>query len=216
MRKAWSQVNVNYVLSKSESDDDNERDSGGPRREQHLRLHAGVGTGATRPPAPVQRLRAVLPARQLRRHRRASASCPACRSTRRWAEMRTTAPRRAGPALQRAGRALPAQRVPQRAVQGSEPARAVGSNLAGGDARCSSPPRSSTCSTGTTSSWRATPSPTTAPAPRRPTAASARRPTRTSCRSPTTIPTSATAGQLIRTNNPGAPRQVQLGVRFQF
>jgi hypothetical protein len=29
-------------------------------------------------------------------------------------------------------------------------------------------------------------------------------------------PTSATNGQLIRTNNPGAPRQVQLGVRFQF
>jgi hypothetical protein len=29
-------------------------------------------------------------------------------------------------------------------------------------------------------------------------------------------PTSATFGQLIRTNNPGAPRQVQLGVRFQF
>jgi len=29
-------------------------------------------------------------------------------------------------------------------------------------------------------------------------------------------PTSATFGQLIRTNSPGAPRQVQLGVRFQF
>lgn len=29
-------------------------------------------------------------------------------------------------------------------------------------------------------------------------------------------PTSATRGQLIRTNNPGAPRQVQLGVRFEF
>jgi outer membrane receptor protein involved in Fe transport len=29
-------------------------------------------------------------------------------------------------------------------------------------------------------------------------------------------PTSATRGQLIRTNNPGAPRQVQLGLRFQF
>ena len=29
-------------------------------------------------------------------------------------------------------------------------------------------------------------------------------------------PTSATAGQLITTNIPGAPRQVQLGVRFQF
>ena len=29
-------------------------------------------------------------------------------------------------------------------------------------------------------------------------------------------PTSTTFGQLIRTNNPGAPRQVQLGVRFQF
>ena len=29
-------------------------------------------------------------------------------------------------------------------------------------------------------------------------------------------PTSATFGQLIRTNNPGAPRQVQLGVRFEF
>jgi hypothetical protein len=29
-------------------------------------------------------------------------------------------------------------------------------------------------------------------------------------------PSSATFGQLIRTNNPGAPRQVQLGVRFQF
>lgn len=29
-------------------------------------------------------------------------------------------------------------------------------------------------------------------------------------------PTSATAGQLITTNNPGAPRQLQLGVRFQF
>ena len=30
------------------------------------------------------------------------------------------------------------------------------------------------------------------------------------------IPTSATFGQLIRTNNPGAPRQVQLGLRFLF
>ena len=30
------------------------------------------------------------------------------------------------------------------------------------------------------------------------------------------VPTSSTFGQLIRTNNPGAPRQVQLGVRFQF
>ena len=30
------------------------------------------------------------------------------------------------------------------------------------------------------------------------------------------VPTSATFGQLIRTNNPGAPRQVQLGVRFEF
>jgi hypothetical protein len=29
-------------------------------------------------------------------------------------------------------------------------------------------------------------------------------------------PTSATVGRLITTNNPGAPRQVQLGVRFQF
>jgi hypothetical protein len=29
-------------------------------------------------------------------------------------------------------------------------------------------------------------------------------------------PTSATLGQLIRTNNPGAPRQVQFGVRYQF
>jgi hypothetical protein len=29
-------------------------------------------------------------------------------------------------------------------------------------------------------------------------------------------PNSATNGQLIRTNNPGAPRQLQLGVRFQF
>ena len=30
------------------------------------------------------------------------------------------------------------------------------------------------------------------------------------------VPTSATSGQLIRTNNPGAPRQIQLGVRFLF
>jgi hypothetical protein len=29
-------------------------------------------------------------------------------------------------------------------------------------------------------------------------------------------PTSANAGRLIQTNNPGAPRQVQLGVRFEF
>ena len=29
-------------------------------------------------------------------------------------------------------------------------------------------------------------------------------------------PASATNGQLIRTNNPGAPRQLQFGVRFQF
>jgi Carboxypeptidase regulatory-like domain/TonB-dependent Receptor Plug Domain len=29
-------------------------------------------------------------------------------------------------------------------------------------------------------------------------------------------PASATFGQLIRTNNPGAPRQIQLGVRFEF
>ena len=29
-------------------------------------------------------------------------------------------------------------------------------------------------------------------------------------------PGSATQGQLLRTNNPGAPRQIQLGVRFQF
>ena len=29
-------------------------------------------------------------------------------------------------------------------------------------------------------------------------------------------PNSATNGQLIRTNNPGAPRQLQLGVRFLF
>jgi hypothetical protein len=29
-------------------------------------------------------------------------------------------------------------------------------------------------------------------------------------------PTSTTFGQLIRTNNPGAPRQIQLGIRFQF
>jgi hypothetical protein len=29
-------------------------------------------------------------------------------------------------------------------------------------------------------------------------------------------PTSATFGQLIRTNSPGAPRQIQLGIRFQF
>ena len=33
MRKASSQFNVSYVLSKSESDDDNERDSGGPSAE---------------------------------------------------------------------------------------------------------------------------------------------------------------------------------------
>ncbi len=30
------------------------------------------------------------------------------------------------------------------------------------------------------------------------------------------VPTSATFGQLIRTNNPGAPRQIQLGVRVMF
>ncbi len=30
------------------------------------------------------------------------------------------------------------------------------------------------------------------------------------------VPGSATNGQLIQTNNPGAPRQVQLGVRFEF
>ena len=30
------------------------------------------------------------------------------------------------------------------------------------------------------------------------------------------IPASSTFGQLIRTNNPGAPRQMQLGVRFMF
>ena len=29
-------------------------------------------------------------------------------------------------------------------------------------------------------------------------------------------PGSATQGQLIRTNNPGAPRQIQLGLRFLF
>ncbi len=33
MRKAWSQFNISYVLAKSESDDDNERDSGGPGSE---------------------------------------------------------------------------------------------------------------------------------------------------------------------------------------
>jgi hypothetical protein len=30
------------------------------------------------------------------------------------------------------------------------------------------------------------------------------------------IPTSPTFGQLLRTNNPGAPRQIQLGLRFLF
>src|SRR6478752_5859742 len=29
-RKSWGQVSANYVLSHSQSDDDNERDSGGP------------------------------------------------------------------------------------------------------------------------------------------------------------------------------------------
>ena len=38
LRKAWAQFNVNYVLSKSMSDDDNERDSGGARSENTFDL----------------------------------------------------------------------------------------------------------------------------------------------------------------------------------
>ena len=52
----------------SQSDDDNERDSGGPRRDEHLRPRARVERRAHGPASPVQRLRAVLPALAVRRH----------------------------------------------------------------------------------------------------------------------------------------------------
>jgi Carboxypeptidase regulatory-like domain len=41
--RAWSQFNINYVLAKSESDDDNERDSGGPGAENTYDLTPEFG-----------------------------------------------------------------------------------------------------------------------------------------------------------------------------
>ena len=49
LRKAWGQVNAAYVLSKSMSDDDNERDSGGHRLREHLqpRIRSGARRAST-------------------------------------------------------------------------------------------------------------------------------------------------------------------------
>ena len=138
------------------SDDDNERDSGGQGAANTFDLGPEWG-----------------PARIDRRHQfngyalfflprnstspRASGSCPGGRSTRRSARDAQQRSQQHRSALQRARRAVPAQRVPQRGVQGSQPARAVGVELRGGDARALHVRSCSTCSTGTTSSCRATP-----------------------------------------------------------
>ena len=51
LQKKRLTANVYYVLSKSESDDDNERDSGGPGAENTFNLDARVGAGAPGPHA---------------------------------------------------------------------------------------------------------------------------------------------------------------------
>ena len=59
--KGWGLISANYVLSKSMSDDDNERDSGGVQFENTYDLRTGMESCAARPPASIQWVRAVLP-----------------------------------------------------------------------------------------------------------------------------------------------------------
>ena len=109
------------------SDDDNERDSGGVRTRTPSTWRR-VGPGTPRSPAPVQWLRRVLPAVQRRPRRPASSSCPASRSTPASAATSTTASAAPiGP--QRSWRAVPAQRVPQRAAEGGQLQGAVGASI---------------------------------------------------------------------------------------
>ena len=99
LRKAWGQLSVNYVLSKSKSDDDNERDSGGHAAREHVQPGARSG-GRARLDRRHQfnGLRRVQPAVAPSTCRAASGSSRAGRSMRRIGPTSTaTASDRTGP-----------------------------------------------------------------------------------------------------------------------
>ena len=181
LRRNWALLNVNYVLSKSMSDDDNERDSGGVLYENTFdlgpewgparldRRHQFNGYAVFFLPydcGPVDRL--PLPERAANR-----------RGDR---PRHQQQPRRLRSSLQRSRR-----RRSNATASGTSRSRKSISARSGdrdsaGTIACSSRSTSSTCSTPTTSGCRARQSQTTVPALRQTTAASARRRIRTSCR----------------------------------
>ena len=210
LRRDWGLFNVNYVLSKSMSDDDNERDSGGVRDENTFNLGPEWG-----------------PARLDCRHQfngyavfflpydfdvstgfKFMSGLPIDATIGRDINAASAAPiavQRAGPAVPAQRRSatsrsrkstsarsgVPIQRRQPRAGHGRSVQRVqLGQHPASGSA--------------------ARRSRTTAPAPRPTTAASARR------RIPNFLQVKDPNGNYITTNIPGAPRQVQLGVRFEF
>ena len=138
LRRNWALFNVNYVLSKSMSDDDNERDSGGVLFENTFNLDSEWG------PARLDRRHQFngyavffLPVRRRPVDR---LPLPVRAADRRSDRSRhQQQPRRLRSSLQRSRRAVPAQRLPRRAVQGSQLPRAVGTALRRRTTACSSP-----------------------------------------------------------------------------
>ena len=105
-RTAALPVDAFYTLSKSESDDDNERDSGGFQHENAFDLSTEYGPANLDRRHQFQRQRAVLPAlRHHRLERLHGAQRPSDRSDDGLGRERRS--RRSGSSLQRAGRAVP-------------------------------------------------------------------------------------------------------------
>ena len=214
MQKAWSQFNVNYVLSKSESDDDNERDSGGAGAENTYDLTTEWG-----------------PARLDRRHQfngsaifflpynfdfttgfRFLSALP----------IDATMGRDANNSRNGPDRPFSAPGVPfQRNAFRNEPLKEI--NLRGQWALNMAEGRRLlfTAEVFNLFNWDNIQllgnAVTNYCAGQAPDDCGFGAPTNLNFLSLTdNNPTSATFGQLITTNSPGAPRQVQLGVRFQF
>ena len=134
LRRNWALLNVNYVLSKSMSDDDNERDSGGVLFENTFDLGPEWG------PARLDRRHqfngyAVFflplrcgPVHRLPLHERAA-------NRRDDRPRHQQQPRRRRSSLQRSRRPVPTQRLPRRVVQGSQFPRAVGTAIRRGKSR---------------------------------------------------------------------------------